>query len=91
MINVPNIKKIRKTSKETLKPTFYKYILQISLKLRKLNSPSCLFQKEAPDIYPESGFEARYERVLIFQDVKEGLFFSLRVMKVRKKVVGKCY
>jgi len=54
-------------------------IPQINLKLRKLNSPSHLFQKDAPNIYPESGFEARYERVLIFYDGKKRLSFGFNL------------
>jgi hypothetical protein len=52
-------------------------IPQINLQLRKLNSPSRLFQKDTPDIfYPESGFKSRYERVLILQDVKNACSFG---------------
>ena len=39
----------------------------INLKLRKLNLSSFLFQRKRANIfYPESGFEARYERVNSF-------------------------
>ena len=54
----------------------------INLKLRKLNLSSCLFQRRhAWFIYPESGFEARYERVLIFLDAKNALDVQNRVQK----------
>jgi hypothetical protein len=58
-------------------------IPQISLQLRKLNLPSRLFQKYTPDIYPESGFEARYERVLIFWDVKNAYSFGFNFYDVQ--------
>jgi hypothetical protein len=41
-------------------------------------------------IYPESGFEDRYERVLIFEDMKNAYSFSFnrRDVLVRKNAVG---
>jgi len=59
-------------------------ILQINLKIRKLNLPSYLFQKDTPIyFYPDSGFEARYERVLIFYDGKNACSFGFNLMGIR--------
>jgi len=44
---------------------------------------SHIFQKETPDIFnPESGFEARYERVTSFYDVKNASSFGFNLWEL---------
>ena len=41
--------------------------------------PRAYFKENTPNIYPESGFEARYERVLIIYDVKNACSFCFNL------------